>query len=172
MVNKNELLCVVDEYDNPIEPRPRHEVFKKGHWRRTAHVWIINSKNQILCQQRSLKKDMSPGMWESTFSGHLSPGDDYFSGAAREATEETGIEIKKSDLTLLKIYKDPQYREYRGIFYCKKDVDLDQLKLEVDEVQQVKLLHAKTVKKNMENNPKWFNQPYQNEMFSLLHSQL
>lgn len=163
------MLCVVDEYDNPIKPRPRHETFKKGLWRRTAHVWIINSKNQILCQQRSFKKDMSPGMWEATVAGHLSPGEDYFEGAAREATEETQLSIKKSDLTLVKIYKDHKRREYRGVFYLRKDISLDQIKSEEDEVAQVKLVHAKTVKKNLENHPEWISQDYQNEMFLIFN---
>ncbi|HKB88064.1 MAG TPA: NUDIX domain-containing protein [Patescibacteria group bacterium] len=167
MVNSDELLCVVDEYDNPIQPRPRHEVFKKGHWRRTAHVWIINSKNQVLCQQRSLKKDMSPGMWEAAVSGHLSPGDDYFSGAVREVEEETGLKIKKSDLNLIKIYKDHKSREYRGIFYCKLDVKTHQIKSEADEVEKVKLIHFRTVKKYLKSHPSWISDDYQSEVLSI-----
>src|SRR5688572_29902322 len=127
MVNKDELLYVVDEHDMPITPVSRHVAFKKGLWRRTAQVWIVNSRKQILCQRRSLKKDMSPGMWEATVAGHLSPGDNYFTGAAREVREETGLPIEAHHLQLLKIYKDHEFHEYRGIFYCKWEVDVNNL---------------------------------------------
>jgi len=172
MVNKDELLYVVDEHDVPMKPVSRHIAFKKGLWRRTAQVWIVNSKGQVLCQKRSLKKDLGPGLWEATVAGHLSPGDNYFTGAAREVREETGLPIEAHHLELLKIYKDHKFREYRGIFYCKWDVNLDELVIEEDEVAEVKLVDLSMVKKHMQKSDSWISPGYEKEMFSTLHSQL
>lgn len=34
MINKDELLFVVDENNNPVEPKPRKKVHTKGYWHR------------------------------------------------------------------------------------------------------------------------------------------
>jgi isopentenyldiphosphate isomerase len=173
LVNKNELLCVVDEYDTPLTPVARHEAFKKGLYRRTAHVWIVNGKNQVLCQKRSMKKDMGPGKWEVTVAGHIGPDDNYFSGAVREVREETGLPVTEKDLTLFKIYKDEEMREYRGVFYCKWDAEAHHITREEDEVDEVKFLHVNTLKHYLlyKKHDHWIKPGYEREMFSLLYMQ-
>ena len=170
MVNSNELLCVVDEYDMPQKPQPRHLVKKNGFWFRAVHVWIVNEKNQLLCQKRSLKKDMSPGKWEPAVTGHISPDDTYFTGAVREVREETGLPVTVDDLKLVKIYKDHEFREYRGIFYCKINTDLSDIKREEDEVEEVKLLSINTLKRYFNEKPDvWITHDYAKEIFSVLN---
>ncbi len=172
MINTEELLFVVDEFDTPIKPEPRNKVFEKGLWRRTAHVWIINDKKQILCQRRSLLKDSSPGMWEPAIAGHISPDDNYFTGAVRELFEETGIEIAPSDLNLFKIYKDHKFKEYRGIFYYKWNGEIHEIKSEEEEVDQVKFVNLDTLKKYIvyQKHSKWFNSGYEKELLSHLNN--
>ena len=101
MINKNELLCVVDENDNPLEPKSREETHARRLWHRVAHIWILN-KGSVLCQQRSLLKDKNPGMWESFFGGHLSPNQEYIEGAVKELEEEIGIKVSTDDLNFYK----------------------------------------------------------------------
>ena len=170
MVNSNELLCVVDEFDMPQKPLPRKIVKRDGHWFRAVHVWIVNDKNQVLCQKRSHKKDMSPGKWEPAVTGHISPEDTYFTGAVREVREETGLSVSKNDLKLVKIYKDQDFHEYRGIFYCKLNAELHQIKREEDEVEAVKLLSINTLKKYLnKKSESWINHDYAKEIFSILN---
>lgn len=170
MINNQELLYVVDEFDNPLKPMTRKEVFEKGHFRRTAHVWIVNSRNEVLCQKRSLKKDMSPGKWEATVAGHLGPGDNYFTGAAREVHEETGLPIKANHLKLVKIYKDDEFKEYRGIFVCKWDAKHHEIVSEEDEVSEIKFVKLQTLKKYLgsNTNPNWIRPSYVKDIFSHL----
>lgn len=168
MINSREMLCIVDEHDVPVTPVERKEAFKKGLWRRTAHVWIINDKNQVLCQRRSLKKDLSPGMWEPAVAGHLSPGDNYFTGAVREVREETGLPIEAHHLELVKIYKDHKSREYRAIFVCKWNTDLNKIESEEDEVMDVKSLSINTLKRYIKNSESWINHGYEKEIFALI----
>lgn len=170
MVNENELLCVVDEFDVPMAPKPRHEVFKNGFWRRTVHVWLLNHENQILCQKRSMKKSTGAGKWEVTVGGHIGPDDNYFSGAVREVREETGLPITADDLNLIKIYKDQETREYRGVFYCKLKVNSKQIIKEDDEVDEVKFLNLKTLKQYLlyKKFSNWISPGYEREIFKLL----
>lgn len=170
MVNKNELLSVVDEFDTLQKPVKRHIAKKSGLWFRAVHVWIVNHEGKILVQKRSLKKDQGPGLWEPVVAGHITHGDDYFSGAVREVYEETGLLIKKEDLNLHKIYKTTNFREYRAVFYCKLRAEVSDIKLEEDEVDQVKFLQINTLKKYLlkGDENKWIMPEYQKEMFSLL----
>lgn len=170
MINTEEMLYVVDEFDMPLEPLPRHIVKKHGHWHRTVHVWIINDQKQIFCQKRSLKKDMAPGKWEPSVAGHLGPEDNYFTGAVREVNEETGLEIHPSELNLLKIYKDHKFKEYRAIFYCKRNVELHKVKIEEDEVDKVKFVNFETLKKYLlyQKSDYWIRPGYEKEMLSAL----
>lgn len=170
MVNSDELLYVVDEFDSPLTPAPRHIVFKKGLYRRTVHVWIQTEDGKILCQQRSLVKDISPGKWEPQVGGHIGPGENYFTGAIREVYEETGIELKLSDLKLLKIYKEESFKEYRGVFFCKLPLKIRDVKKEEEEVSDIKLVHARNLKKLLLYNKskKWIRYGYEKEIFSVI----
>ena len=67
-----ELLDVLDE--NGIktgEVVPRSEVHKRGLWHRSIVVAIINEKNEILLQQRSMTKEKNAGMWDISAAGHI-----------------------------------------------------------------------------------------------------
>lgn len=170
MVNHYELLCVVDEFDTPLTPLPRHVVFANGYWRRTAHVWVVNKKGQLLCQKRSMKKDMGAGKWEVIVGGHIGPDDNYFTGAVREVREETGLDLAPNDLNLVKIYKDHAFKEYRGVFYHETDAQIHHIKCEEDEVEEVKFLDLKTVKNYLlyKKHENWISPGYEREMFSIL----
>jgi isopentenyldiphosphate isomerase len=56
-----------------------------------VHVHIIDSKDRIFLQKRSVKKQVQPGKWDSAIGGHISSGESVESGIKREAAEELGI---------------------------------------------------------------------------------
>lgn len=171
MVNSDELLYVVDEFDERVEPQPRHKVFKEGLWRRTCHVWIYNKSKKFLCQRRSLKKDRGAGLWEPAAAGHMGPDDNYYSGAVREVWEETGLSIDPSELKFLKIYKDHDKKEFTGVFYCELDVESYHIKMEEGEVDEVKMVSINTLKKHLIyswNAEKWVRHGYEREIFAAL----
>lgn len=171
MVNNEELLYVVDEFNEKVKPQPRHKVFKNGLWRRTTHVWIFDKKGRVLVQRRSLKKTVGPGLWESSVAGHIGPDDNYFTGAVREVREETGIDIDPKDLKLHKIYKDHDRREFIGVFYHQLDIDENKIKMEEDEVEEVKLIDKDLLKKHIvyRKSEYWIKYGYEKEMFALLN---
>jgi isopentenyldiphosphate isomerase len=138
MLQNDELLFVVDEDNNPIEPQPRSLVHKKGIWHRTSHIWIINKKKEILCHQRSLKVETSPGNWDPYCGGHLGPEISYIDGALKELNEELGIAAKEKELSFFKVYKNETNYEFQGIFYMTWEGDTANLHIEEDEVQQLK----------------------------------
>jgi 16S rRNA (adenine1518-N6/adenine1519-N6)-dimethyltransferase len=56
-----------------------------------VHVFVLNKRGDLLLQQRSMLKDVHPGDWDSSVSGHLDSGETYAAAAVRELEEEMGI---------------------------------------------------------------------------------
>ena len=170
MIIKKELLFTVDESNNPIEPMPRDIVHGNSIWHRTNQIWIINDKKQILCQKRSLLKDMNPGKWEALFGGHIKAGQDYVDNALDELREELGLVVEKNDLHFFTIHKSFEHKEFEGIYYLKWNGNLNDLHLETEEVDQVKWFEIKElleviVNKKSEN---WSKFGYEEELLTEL----
>lgn len=70
---KEELIDVLDE--NGIKTgqvMTRSEIHKQGLWHRAIVVAIINERNEILLQQRSMEKEKNAGLWDISAAGHIS----------------------------------------------------------------------------------------------------
>src|SRR3989344_7169383 len=92
--NQNELFIVVDKKDRIIGYRTRYDCHHdKRLIHRAAGIVIFNKQGQILLQKRSKFKDLNPGMYTISASGHVSKGDTYKKAALRELQEELGIQI-------------------------------------------------------------------------------
>ena len=87
----DELFDVVDARDQVVRQAPRREVHAQGWLHRAVHVLVFNRAGQVFLQKRSMTKDMSPGLWDSSCSGHLDAGEDYDAAAWRELQEEIGL---------------------------------------------------------------------------------
>lgn len=87
----HEVFDVVDPDDQVTGQATRKEVHEKGLMHRAIHVFVFNKRGDILLQQRSLLKDVCPGIWDSSVAGHLDAGESYESCAIRELEEEMGI---------------------------------------------------------------------------------
>lgn len=170
-----ELFFVVDEHDRPLTPLPRKLVHGHNIWHRSAHVWILNSQGQILCQQRSFEKESHPGFWESFFGGHLRPGESYKDGAIRETHEELGINLRPGDLEVWKVNKyeglpDGHNHEFQGIFVTKWNGEIKDLTFNDGEVDQVAWKDAQEIKAQIKQNGErtWVEIGYELELLDYL----
>ena len=84
---------VVNERDEVVRQATRREVHATGLWHRAVHVLVFGGTGEVLLQRRSLTKDLSPGLWDSSCSGHLDAGEDYDAAAVRELREEIGVAL-------------------------------------------------------------------------------
>jgi 16S rRNA (adenine1518-N6/adenine1519-N6)-dimethyltransferase len=95
----DEVFDVVDENDSPITTATRSEVHSRNLIHRAVHVFVLNRNGDLYLQKRSLIKDMNPGVWDSSVSGHLDAGEGYTAAALRELGEELGIQgVGEEDL--------------------------------------------------------------------------
>ncbi len=92
----DEVFDVVDEQDRVIGQATRAEVHRSKLLHRAVHAWVFNTQGQIFLQKRSLAKDMAPGCWDSSCSGHLDAGEGYDPAVVRELGEEIGVNLPES----------------------------------------------------------------------------
>ena len=89
----DEFFDVVNERDVPVGRARRSEVHARGLWHRAVHVLVFDQHGRLFLQKRSMKKDLCPGLWDSSCSGHLDAGEDYDAAAVRELQEELGLVV-------------------------------------------------------------------------------
>jgi isopentenyl-diphosphate delta-isomerase len=93
MPGPDELFDVVNARDEVVGQAPRREVHAHGWLHRAVHILIFNSRGEVFLQKRSLAKDLAPGLWDSSCSGHVDAGEDYDQSAQRELGEELGLDL-------------------------------------------------------------------------------
>ncbi len=91
-----EEVILVNEKDEPIGTMEKMEAHEKGLLHRAFSVFLFNSKDKLLLQQRALNKYHSAGLWTNTCCSHPRPGEETLQAAKRRLKEEMGIE---TDLT-------------------------------------------------------------------------
>jgi isopentenyl-diphosphate delta-isomerase len=82
---------VVNERDEVVRRATRREVHATGLWHRAVHIMVFDAAGRVFLQKRSMLKDLSPGLWDSSCSGHVDAGEDYDTSAVRELGEEIGL---------------------------------------------------------------------------------
>ncbi len=102
-----EVFDVVDETDQVIGQNSRREVHRSGLRHRAVHVLVYNSKGELFLQKRSMLKDCSPGLWDSSSSGHLDTGESYDDCARREVKEELGVSLQDDPVRQFKLAACP-----------------------------------------------------------------
>jgi isopentenyl-diphosphate delta-isomerase len=96
-----EWLDIVDESDTVIGRAPRHRIHAEGHYHRSSHIMLFNSRDQVFVQLRSMNKDNGAGLWDSSAAGHVDSGESYLDCAVRELHEELGIVVTPQTLELV-----------------------------------------------------------------------
>ncbi|MBU1275385.1 MAG: NUDIX domain-containing protein [Proteobacteria bacterium] len=118
--DSNELLPVVDGEDRQVGLAPRSQVHAQGLLHRAVHILLFNPEGSLWLQRRGPAKDTYPGLWTSSASGHVDPGEDYLSAACRELREELGLELELDYVG--KVPAGPATQgEFSGVFRAETD---------------------------------------------------
>lgn len=132
---QDEIFDVVDENDKVVGEATRGQVHRNRDLiHRVVHIWILNSKSEILLQQRSLTKDKAPGQWDISCGGHIKKGDNPEISGERELEEELGVKADCKFITkFLERWTDQS--EMVNLYYAIHD---GPFKFPKEEVEQVK----------------------------------
>ena len=124
----------------------KSDAHRNGWYHHTTHVWIYNRDGEILLAQRSLQKQIHPGLWDVSSAGHVDAGESILGAAIREVEEELGIAFDEQDLIPIGIFKhQSEYQdgsikdfEFHNAHIVSWNGALSELKLQQGEVDQVK----------------------------------
>ncbi|MCZ4243920.1 isopentenyl-diphosphate Delta-isomerase [Pedobacter punctiformis] len=89
-----EQVILVNEFDEPQGGMEKMEAHQKGLLHRAFSVFIFNSNNELLLQQRAKDKYHSAGLWTNTCCSHPRLGENNNDAASRRLQEEMGMNCK------------------------------------------------------------------------------
>ena len=156
-----EMFDILDENGNKMGTTAnKKEVHERGFWHSAVHIWIYNSKGEILLQKRAEDKDYWPGKWDISAAGHISSGEKPEQTAIREIKEELGITAKFSDLIWVGTKKHSMYKpemnyhnnEINHIWLYRFDGNISEMTMADGEVEKVKFMPLDTFEREV-NDP-------------------
>lgn len=101
-----EKVILVNEQDEPIGLMNKLEAHEKAVLHRAFSVFVLNSKNEIMLQQRAHHKYHSPLLWTNTCCSHQRDGETNIQAGTRRLYEEMGFKTELKELFHF-IYKAP-----------------------------------------------------------------
>ncbi|HEX4886611.1 MAG TPA: isopentenyl-diphosphate Delta-isomerase [Luteibaculaceae bacterium] len=87
-----EYVVLVDHQDQAIGLAEKLEAHEQGWLHRAFSIFIFNSQNKLLLQQRANEKYHSPGLWTNTCCSHPRADETVEDAAKRRLREEMGID--------------------------------------------------------------------------------
>lgn len=140
------------------EMATREECHKKGLWHRAVYAFIIDDNGNVLLQKRSKNKKMWPNMWDLSVGGHVEAGEFGRQALIREVKEELGIEINDSEIkylvgsTSINKKDDVINKHYNECYIITKHVDISDIKVQKEEVSEVRYFSKDEMLKRISNN--------------------
>ena len=153
MIKLSKIMEYIDIYNSDGKPlgikKSREEAHNKGLWHKGVHIWIINSKGEILIQKRSPNVANHPNKWDISAAGHISAGEDDIAAAIKETKEEIGLSLSSEDFkhigTVRKMSSREGYvnNEINPVYIVRMDLDPSKIKKQKEEVSEVKFVSHK-----------------------------
>jgi len=160
-----EYLDVLDENGNPTgRTKLKSEIHRDGDWHKTVHIWIINHKGELLIQKKSPDDYNFSNLFDISSAGHISAGEKSVDAAMREIGEELGLNIPEKNFeylfTVAQKYRSDKLayinNEFGDVYLIKMELDSSKLKLQKEELAEVKFMHYKELEKIISENNKEF----------------
>ena len=60
-----------------------------------VHLHVFDRQGRLYLQKRSMKKDIAPGLWDTSVGGHVDYDESLLEAVRREAREELGVDSEK-----------------------------------------------------------------------------
>ena len=171
-----EKVILVNEKDEPIGLMEKMEAHEKGLLHRAFSVFIFNSKQEVLLQQRAACKYHSPNLWTNTCCSHPRAGETNQQAGERRLQEEMGLQVPLQEVFSF-IYKAPfdnglTEHEYDHVLIGYSDA---QPQINPEEVASWKWLSLEAIKEDILQVPEqytaWFKIIFEKFYHHLLSKQ-
>lgn len=147
-------IIIVDGGDKIIALQDRNKLAAKDIYR-VSVLWLKNSKGDVLLAQRAYSKKHHPGKWGPAVAGTIEEGESYKDNIIKETKEELGLE----NVSLVKGSKyliTGEYNHFTQWFTAVIDREIDEFKIQKDEVNAIKWFSEEELRQNIKNNPDIF----------------
>ena len=156
----DEFIDICDENNNLLGiQKMRSEAHRDSLWHRASYVWIYNSEREILLQLRTKEKILYPNRWAVSAAGHVGVSETPITAGLREIEEEIGLKLHKEDLNFFiikkhqEIFREVKNNEFRYVYFFRFDGNINQLKLQEEEVQKVQFFSVDQIKEGLKTDP-------------------
>ena len=156
-----EQVVLVNENDIETGLIGKMEAHEKALLHRAFSVFVFNSKNELMVQQRALTKYHTPGLWTNTCCSHPRPGEKVSDAANRRLQEEMGFSCKLKKVFDF-VYRAPfenglTEHEFDHVFMGNYEGEPE---INPEEVNAWKWIGLEELKKDIHANPSdytvWF----------------
>lgn len=127
----------------------RGEKLKENSYRLVVHVCIFNKQGKMLIQHRQPFKSGWSDMWDITVGGSAISGDTSQTAAEREVFEEIGYKLDLSNIRPSFTINFPN--GFDDIYLVEREVDISTLKLQYEEVKELKWATLDEIKDMLES---------------------
>jgi len=164
-----ELLTVLDGDAKPTNfNRAREIIHRKGYLHRTVHIWIVNSRQEVLLQKRGNDVEVSKALWGCACTGHITTGKSSLETAVDEVYQELGVNIWPI-AQAGKLLKIGEFRhnfddeaitfhdnEINDVYLLEVDKTIDEYTIEDGIVEEIKFMNYKEFENDYKTNPQHY----------------
>lgn len=154
----------------------KKDIYEKGYWYRSVHIWIINDKYELLMQKRNPFKKTYPNLWALSLAGHVLAGETSIDSGIRELKEELNMDVNPEYLEYLftikreQNYNNQTLRVFDDVYLLPWNVDIEHTKLQIEELTDIKYVYYEYLESILKSNdPEYVPITEENErLFAIL----
>ena len=155
---------------------PRAEIHRLGKRHRAVHLYLFNSRNELLLQRRALTVDHAASFFGISVTAHIDAGEFSSDTVRREVQEELGLDASQLKIEFLfsffqeailnETYID---RQFNDIYVTRADIDPETIQFDRSEVSEVKFVSFEHFQDMVSDSSSPHGQVYGNEWRDLVY---
>jgi isopentenyl-diphosphate delta-isomerase len=134
-VSEDMVIDAVNEADAVVGQISRRDVFNSHANFRVVHIFVFNSRHDLLLQRLALTKLRHAGYWGSSVAGYLHADEEYGEAARRRIFEELGIDQPGLELVGKTVMDDEGSRKFIEVFTTRQDGPFHYDRRHIDSVE-------------------------------------
>jgi isopentenyldiphosphate isomerase len=151
------LIDAVDLQDHSVGVILRRDALPLGENFRVAHLFLFNSRGELLVQQLAGSRDRHPLAWGSSVAAYLFAGESYGEAIARRALQELGLQLRYEEVGRT-VMKDAASEKFIALFCARSD---GPFAIDDSHIQQLEFLPLPEIEDLMRSGRRTFTPTFQ-----------